>query len=234
MTTTTTDNRESTTERSETSNLQAHYLGECYYPWPDYSLRLEDATTALECSLRHDRWLPTTLGCYYQFSEGLRVEPTTVTLRGGVKLQTVSQHSAPLPYSTMKAKTTGWPYVAQGPKREKEYVQQGPCTTTTTTMIINRGRMITRRRQEDHETTKTGVATTMVCHRMCDYHHYSPEEEERRTMVTTTGVQAQGEGCHYDTTTRDDCYGHHRAGLITGKVTNQETNDIVGLRHQTD
>ena len=46
-------------------------------------------------------------------------------------------------------------------------------------------------------------ATTMVCHRMCDYHRYSPEEEERlTTMVTTTGEQAQGEGCHYDTTTR--------------------------------
>ena len=69
-------------------------------------------------------------------------------------------------------------------------------------MIIDRGRMRTTRRQEDHETTTTGVATTMVCHRMCDNHYYSPEEEERRTMVTTTGVQAQGEGCHYDTMTR--------------------------------
>ena len=114
----------------------------------------------------------------------------------------MSQHSAPLPYSTMKAKTTGWAYVAQGPKEKKEYVQQGPCTTTTTTMIIARGRMRIRRRQEDHETTKTGVATTMVCHRMCDYRRYSPKEEERRTIVTTTGVQAQGEGCRYDTTTR--------------------------------
>ena len=60
-----------------------------------------------------------------------------------------------------------------------------------------------RRRQETQETTTTGVATTMVCHCMCDYHHYSLEEEERlTTRVTTTGVQAQGEGCHYDTTTR--------------------------------
>ena len=43
----------------------------------------------------------------------------------------------------------------------------------------------------------------MVCHRMCDYHHYSLEEEERlTTIVTTTGEKAQGEGCHYDTTTR--------------------------------
>ena len=38
-------NRESTT-MSETSNLQAHYWRECYYPWPDYCLRLEDTTTA--------------------------------------------------------------------------------------------------------------------------------------------------------------------------------------------
>ena len=43
-------------------------------------------------------------GCYYQFSEGLRVEPTTVTLRGGVKLQTVSLLPAPLPCSHYKAK----------------------------------------------------------------------------------------------------------------------------------
>ena len=42
----------------------------------------------------------------------------------------------------------------------------------------------------------------VVCHRMCDYHHYHLEEEERQTtMVTTTGEKAQGEGCHYDTTT---------------------------------
>ena len=69
-------------------------------------------------------------------------------------------------------------------------------------MIIVRGRM-RRRRQEDQETTTTRVAATMVCHRMCDNHHYSPEEEERlTTMVTTTGVKAQGEGCHYDATTR--------------------------------
>ena len=57
--------------------------------------------------------------------------------------------------------------------------------------------------RKTQETTTTGVATTMVCHRMCDYHHYSPEEEERlTTMVTTTGEKAQGEGCHYDPTTR--------------------------------
>ena len=38
---------------------------------------------------------------------------------------------------------------------------------------------------------------------MCDNHHYVSEEEERlTTMVTTTGEKAQGEGCHYDTTTR--------------------------------
>ena len=42
----------------------------------------------------------------------------------------------------------------------------------------------------------------MVCHRMCDNHHYHLEEEERQTMITTTGEKAQGEGCHYDTTTR--------------------------------
>ena len=43
----------------------------------------------------------------------------------------------------------------------------------------------------------------MVCHRMCDYHHYHLEEDERlTTMVTIKGEKAQGEGCHYDTTTR--------------------------------
>ena len=42
----------------------------------------------------------------------------------------------------------------------------------------------------------------VVCHRMCDYHHDHPEEEERpTTMVTTTGVLAQGAGCHYDAMT---------------------------------
>ena len=42
----------------------------------------------------------------------------------------------------------------------------------------------------------------IVCHRMCDYHHEHLEEDERpTTMVTTTGVLAQGEGCHYDTMT---------------------------------
>ena len=59
------------------------------------------------------------------------------------------------------------------------------------------------RRQEDKETTTTGVATTMVCHRMCDNHHYSPKEEKRRTMTTAIGgYKAQGEGSHYDITTR--------------------------------
>ena len=43
----------------------------------------------------------------------------------------------------------------------------------------------------------------MVCHRVCDYdHHHQKEEERLTTMVTTTGEKAQGEGCHYDTTTR--------------------------------
>ena len=74
----------------------------------------------------------------------------------------------------------------------------------------------------------------MVCHRMCDYHHYSPKEEERRTMVTTTGVQAQGEGCHYDTTTTMTVIGYYHAGSTTGEVTCNETNDIVGLLHQID
>ena len=43
----------------------------------------------------------------------------------------------------------------------------------------------------------------MVCHRVCDYdHHHQKEEERLTTMVTTIGEKAQGEGCHYDTTTR--------------------------------
>ena len=133
---------------------------------------------------------------YYQFSDGLRVEPTTVTLRGGVKLLTPSLPSAPLPRSNYKAQTTERPSL--GSRKRKWSRQQGPCTTTT--MIMVRGRR--RRRQEDKETTTTGVDTTMVCHRVCDYHHYHMEEEERQTtMVTTTGDRTLGEGRHYDTTT---------------------------------
>ena len=83
--------------------------------------------------------------------------------------------------------------------KEERDAEQGPCTTTT--MIIARGSM-KRRRQEDKETTTTGIDTTIVCPRVCDNHHYSPEEEERlTTMVTSIGESAQGEGCHYDTTT---------------------------------
>ena len=42
----------------------------------------------------------------------------------------------------------------------------------------------------------------VICHRVCDCHHEHLEEEERlTTVVTTTGILAQGEGCHYDTTT---------------------------------
>ena len=74
----------------------------------------------------------------------------------------------------------------------------------------------------------------MVCHRMCDYHHYSPEEEERRTMVTTTGIQAQGEGCHYDTMTRMTVVTTTMQDRLQERLPNNETNDIVGLRHQTD
>ena len=67
-------------------------------------------------------------------------------------------------------------------------------------MTTVRGRRV-RRRQEDKETTTTGVATTSVRHRVCDYRYYRLEEEERQTM-TTGDVTAQGEGSHYDTTTR--------------------------------
>ena len=46
----------------------------------------------------------------------------------------------------------------------------------------------------------TRVATTMVCRRMCDNDHYYKKEEKR---LTTTGeMTAQGEGCHYNSTTR--------------------------------
>ena len=48
----------------------------------------------------------------------------------------------------------------------------------------------------------TGVATTKVCHCVGDSRHYCPEEEEIPAMTTTTGVQALGEGCHYDAMTR--------------------------------
>ena len=67
-------------------------------------------------------------GCY----EGLRVEPTTVTLRGGVKLQTVSLLPAPLPYSS-KSQKNYW--VATRGSRWKSASLQGPCTTTTMTTV---------------------------------------------------------------------------------------------------
>ena len=73
---------------------------------------------------------------YYQFSDGLRVEPTTVTLRGGVKLLTPSLPSAPLPSSYYKAKTTERPSWL---KDEKDVRQEGPAHTTTT-MIVARGK----------------------------------------------------------------------------------------------
>ena len=91
--------------QSEDNHLQAHYWRECYNPTADYCLRLEDTTTAQECSLRHDKWQLQQWG-YYQFSDGLRVEPTTVALRGGVKLQAPSLLPAPHPQS-YKARTTG-------------------------------------------------------------------------------------------------------------------------------
>ena len=53
---------------------------------------------------------------YYHFSDGLRVEPTTVTLRGGVKPQTPSLPSAPLPRAHYKTQTT-MPLLAQVGKR---------------------------------------------------------------------------------------------------------------------
>ena len=69
----------------------------------------------------------------------------------------------------------------------------------------------------------------VICPRVCDYHHHHPEEEERlTTMVTTTGeVPLRNND-------RIDCYGYHHAGSTTGEVIREETNDIVGLRHQTD
>ena len=43
----------------------------------------------------------------------------------------------------------------------------------------------------------------MVCLRVCDYQHYRPEEEERlTTIITSIGESTQGEGRHYDPTTR--------------------------------
>ena len=115
--------------------------------------------------------------------------------------------------------------------RPKE--RKGECAARALHYIIDRGRMRTRRRQADHETTKTGVATTMVCHRMCDYHHYSPKEEERDCghYHRSTGTRRRVPLRHND---EDDCYGYYHAGSTTGEVINQETNDIVGLRHQTD
>ena len=57
---------------------------------------------------------------YYQFSDGLRVEHTTVTLRGGVKLQAPSLLPAPLPKALQSPKMTT-PLVAQGKERAAEH-----------------------------------------------------------------------------------------------------------------
>ena len=114
-----------------------------------------------------------------------------------MKRQTPSLLPAPLPKANYKTQMT-MPRMAQW---KRVCRAQGPCTTTVTTM--NHGeREKSRRRQGTQETTTTGVAIMVVCHRMCDYHHEHLEEDERpTTMVTTTGVLAQGEGCHYDTMT---------------------------------
>ena len=99
--------------------------------------------------------------------------------------------------------TTKPSYMAQATHGSRKRVAgaRGPCTTTTTIMTV--GGRKNRRRQEDNETTTTGVATTTICPRVCDNHHYYPEEEERLVMTTVTGdIQAQGEACHYDSTTR--------------------------------
>ena len=71
----------------------------------------------------------TTFGCYYQFSDGLRVEPpTTVTLRGGVKLQAVSLPSAPLPTSTKKAKPLdGLTWLKSKKEKRRAAEHEGPA-----------------------------------------------------------------------------------------------------------
>ena len=49
------------------------------------------------------------VGATTSFPKGLRVEPATVTLRGGVKLQAVSLPSGPPPLARYKARTTERP-----------------------------------------------------------------------------------------------------------------------------
>ena len=75
----------------------------------------------------------------------------------------------------------------------------------------------------------------VVCHRVCDYHHEHLEEEERLTTMVTyyrsIGTRRRVPLRHND---RIDRNGYYHAGSTTGEVTYQETNDIVGLRHQTD
>ena len=128
------------------------------------------------------RWLAALKrGGYYKFSEGLRVEPTTVTPRGGVKLQTLSL----LRLATL----------AQG---EKEMQSKGPAYYHDDN-DDNQREM--RMRRLVKETATTGVATAMVCRRRCDNDHNYPEEEERLTL-TTGDTTALGEGSHYDAMTR--------------------------------
>ena len=83
------------------------------------------------------------------------------------------------------------------------------------------------RLQDDQETTTTGIATTMVCRRMCNYHHYNLDEEKR--LTTTTGDrQAQGEGCHHDTTTRKTAMPWGRLDYICSSKTNKSVSVIFG------
>ena len=81
-----------------------------------------------------------------------------------------------------------------------KWQEQGPCNYYDHNDDGQRDKKTTRR-QGDKETTMTGVVSAMVRPRMCDYDYYSLEEEERQTMITRV-MTAQGEGSHYDTTTR--------------------------------
>ena len=92
---------------SETSNLQSHYWRECYYPLPDYSLRLEGHYNSIGVFHYDMTDGSYNIGATTSFSDGLRVEPTTVMLRGGVKRQTPSILPAPLPKAHYKAQNYG-------------------------------------------------------------------------------------------------------------------------------
>ena len=85
---------------SETTTYRLTTLGECYYHWQDYSLRLQSTTQHRSAHYDMIDGKPTTMviGGYYSFLRVVGLSLRHCLLRGGVKLQAARITLAPLPY----------------------------------------------------------------------------------------------------------------------------------------